>query len=118
AFAVIAMWPWVLAGAALIGVGYGILVVAVNALVASGFGERNAAPLILVNAAFGLGAVLGPLCFGLLTSGDFRPAFVAAAVFAVLILPLGWSVPEAPAEREVAVSAGRSVFLVVCAFVA
>jgi len=118
-FAVFQAWPWALVGVLYIGLGYGILIVAVNALFAMGFGDRSPALLILVNAAFGMGAVVGPLLYGLLSSGNFRPAFLVAGALAVLILPLGWAVPEPQAhQRRAPVPTGDGVPRALLGFVA
>lgn len=98
-FAVIHAWPWALAGVLCIGLGYGILVVVVNTLVAAGFGDRSGALLILVNSAFGLGAVAGPLLYGLVCSGSFRPAFLVVGILTAFILPLAWAVPTRTAHE-------------------
>jgi len=117
-FALIRAWPWALVGVFCSGLGNGILVVAVNALFAAGFGSRSTALLILVNAGFGLGAVLGPLLYGIFSSGNFRPAFLVAGALAVLCLPLGWVVPEtAIHEGEDPASAGRGLPLALGGFV-
>lgn len=119
AFALIPVWPWALVGVICIGLGYGVLVVVVNALFASGFGDRSAPLLVLVNAAFGLGALLGPLLYGLLTSGHFRPAFLVVGALAVLILPLLWAVPDmAPPQWPASVPAGRDATPALIGFVA
>lgn len=118
AFALIPVWPWALGGVLLIGVGYGLLVVVVNAMFAIGFGERSAAMLILVNAGFGLGAALGPGLFGLLTSSDFRPAFIVAAIVAVGVIPLTPAfVGQPDAEVEVSLPSQRSTLVLLVAFV-
>ncbi len=119
AFALIRAWPWALGGVLCIGLGYGILVVAVNALFAASFGNRSTALLILVNAGFGLGAVFGPLLYGIFSSGNFRLPFLVAGALAVLGLPLGWVVPETPLhERHDPAPAGRGVQLALGGFIA
>jgi len=69
-----------LAAAAVVGVGFGVLVVALNTLFAAGFGDRGAAMLNLLGACFGAGAILGPLAFA--ASGGFRGPFLGGAVLA------------------------------------
>jgi fucose permease len=80
-------WGVVLAGAGGIGLVFGILTTEVNALAAT-VPETRARDLNLVNAAYGLGATLGPLALGLLLGAGlgWRPAFWAWA--AVSIAPM------------------------------
>lgn len=119
AFVLIPTWPWALTGVFCIGLGYGVLVVVVNALFASSFGDRSTSLLVLVNAAFGLGAVLGPLLYGLLSSGNFRPAFLVIGALGALTLPLVRAVPEmASPRRPASVPAGRGVPPALLGFVA
>jgi FHS family glucose/mannose:H+ symporter-like MFS transporter len=87
------VWAVALAAAALVGVGFGVLVVALNTLFASGFGHRSAAMLNLLGASFGVGAVLGPLAFA--ASGGFRIPFLAGAALATITLPLVRDLPPA-----------------------
>ncbi len=119
AFALIPAWPWALGGVLCIGLGNGILVVAVNALFAASFGTRSTTFVILVNAGYGLGAFCGPLLYGIFSSGNFRPAFLVAGALAVLGLPLGWVVPEtAMHERHDPAPAGRGLPLALGGFLA
>src|SRR6056297_3235090 len=52
--------PWLLTGAALGGLGFGMLDVALNLRVARAFAPNAAPALNVLNAMFGVGAVLGP----------------------------------------------------------
>jgi fucose permease len=79
-------WPAVLAAAAGLGVGFGVIVVEINVLLAEGFGERAAAMLNLLGATFGAGAVAGPLI--LAATGGYRVPFCAGALLAVAALAL------------------------------
>jgi len=53
-------WGGVLAGAAVSGFGYGVVVVLYNFLYARAFAPRGAAAVNLVNAVFGIGAIVMP----------------------------------------------------------
>ncbi len=94
-------WGWTLASALLGGLGFGLLDVSTNLLFARGFGARSASALNLLNALFGLGAVLGPLLVGLLAPSLLLPFAIAAAVTLMAgVLVLGLRVPpplETPA---------------------
>ena len=104
-FALAPVWPIAIAASAVIGVGFGVLVVVLNLLFATGFGDRGAAMLNLLNASFGIGAILGPLGFA--ATGGYRIPFLGAAVLAAAGVPLVLGVPEAPTEARL----GRSSLL-------
>jgi MFS transporter, FHS family, glucose/mannose:H+ symporter len=87
-------WPVVLAAAFALGVGFGVVVVEINVLIAEGFGERAAAMLNLLGATFGAGAVLGPLAVA--ATGGYRVPFCGGALVAVLALALTRDLPTTP----------------------
>jgi len=91
-------WPVVLAGAAGLGVGFGVIVVQINVLLAEGFGERAAAMLNLLGATFGAGAVAGPLV--LAATGGYRAPFCAGALLAVGALALARDLPHTAAPPD------------------
>lgn len=102
-FAIAPAWPVVVAAAAVVGVGFGVLVVVLNLLFATGFGDRSAAMLNLLNACFGTGAVLGPLAFA--ATGGYRLPFLGGAMLAAAGVPLMLGVPQPPAEPALSRSA-------------
>ena len=67
-------WPLVLGGVAVAGTGLGALDIGLTNIVAHSRGTRNSARLNLVNGAYGLGAVTGPLLVTL-AGGDLLPLF-------------------------------------------
>ena len=91
-------WPVVLAGAVGLGVGFGVIVVEINVLLAEGFGERAAAMLNLLGATFGAGAVAGPLI--LAATGGYRVPFGAGALLAVGALLLARDLPGTASPPE------------------
>jgi fucose permease len=98
-------WPAAVAGAVIVGAGWGGLVIAFNHLFASGFGVRSAAMLTLLNAVYGIGAIIGPAAVGLLAAGHFRGPFLTAGVAALALLPLTVAVPDreiSPPEADAA----------------
>ena len=102
--AVAPVWLAVLGGAVLAGIGAGLLNVTGNLLIAVAFRPTAAPALNIINAAFGVGAVVGPLLVTV-TEPHYGWAFAAAALVAILLLP--WftrlSVPgAAPPERGAA----------------
>ncbi|MER5906183.1 MFS transporter [Streptomyces mirabilis] len=106
-FALAANWPLALAAAFLGGLGFGGIDYGLNQLFAVGFGDRSTAMLNVLNAHFGIGAVLGPALVAWLGPDDYPYAFGACAVLAgALILCTGGvrsqAPPVSPAERPAA----------------
>ncbi len=69
----------------ILGLAYGGLTAGINELFAYGYAEKSAAMLNLVNAAFGVGATLGPLGLVLTGSSSFKRSFL---VLGIVCLPL------------------------------
>ncbi|MFJ1997357.1 MFS transporter [Streptomyces asiaticus] len=84
-FAFAPAWPVALGLALLAGLGFGGIDYGLNQLFAVGFGRRSAAMLNILNAHFGIGAVLGPALIGLVGSAHYPAVFLG---FAALTLPL------------------------------
>ena len=87
-------WPAALAATFVIGLGDGVLVVAFNTIFAGAFGTRSPAMVSLLNAAFGCGAILGPLMIGLVVGTNFRVLFLLGAVVTLCLVPTIWSAPD------------------------
>ncbi|MEV5613710.1 MFS transporter [Streptomyces sp. NPDC052225] len=89
-FALAPNWPLALIAAFLGGLGFGGIDYGLNQLFAVGFGARSTAMLNILNAHFGIGAVLGPALVAWLGPGDYAMAFgVCASLSAALILCTG-----------------------------
>jgi fucose permease len=84
-------WPVVLVAAFGLGVGFGVIVVEINVLLAEAFGERAAAMLNLLGATFGAGAVVGPLAIA--ATGGYRVPFCAGGLLAVAAMALARDLP-------------------------
>lgn len=84
-FAVAPNWPVGLFAALLAGLGFGGIDYGLNQLFATGFGHRSTAMLNILNAHFGVGAILGPALIGLVGSAHYPAVFLG---FAALTLPL------------------------------
>ncbi|MET8545923.1 MFS transporter [Kitasatospora sp. NPDC004799] len=84
-FALAPGWPFALAMALLAGLGFGGIDYGLNQLFAVGFGRRSTAMLNVLNAHFGIGAILGPALVGAVGADHYAAVFL---VFAVANLPL------------------------------
>lgn len=93
------LWSLTLVGALAIGLGFGGISIGMNVLVGLGFGARGAAALNLVNAMYGLGAVLGPLLIAL-TLPNYRLPFLFSVVGAALLLVLLARLAEPEASHK------------------
>ncbi|MET7476927.1 MFS transporter [Streptomyces sp. NPDC005648] len=88
-FALAPEWPLALAAAFLCGLGFGGIDYGLNQLFAGGFGNRSTAMLNVLNAHFGIGAVLGPAVVAWLGPDEYPYAFGACAALAALLVVLG-----------------------------
>jgi fucose permease len=79
-------WPVFLAGAFVIGVGFGALVLGLNQLVAYSEGARRAALLSGLNGAYSAGAVVGPILVALFAAAHFAALYLGAAVTALALV--------------------------------
>lgn len=84
-FALAPNWPVGLAAALLAGLGFGGIDYGLNQLFAVGFGKRSTAMLNILNAHFGIGAILGPALIGAVGAEHYPAVFLA---FAAANLPL------------------------------
>ncbi|BBC32108.1 Major facilitator superfamily MFS_1 [Streptomyces graminofaciens] len=84
-FALAPNWPVGLAAALLAGLGFGGIDYGLNQLFAVGFGHRSTAMLNILNAHFGIGAILGPALVAAVGAEHYPALFLA---FAAANLPL------------------------------
>ncbi|MGQ4364083.1 MFS transporter [Streptomyces sp. SAS_272] len=84
-FALAPDWPVALLAALLAGIGFGGIDYGLNRLFATGFGRRSTAMLNILNAHFGVGAILGPALVGAVGAEHYPALFLA---FALANLPL------------------------------
>ncbi|MDO0909701.1 MFS transporter [Streptomyces sp. DT2A-34] len=84
-FALAPNWPAALAMALLAGLGFGGIDYGLNQLFAVGFGHRSTAMLNILNAHFGIGAILGPVLIGVVGAQHYPAVFLG---FALANLPL------------------------------
>ncbi|MFJ5302565.1 MFS transporter [Streptomyces sp. NPDC088350] len=90
-FALAPNWPLALTAAFLAGLGFGGIDYGLNQLFAVGFGDRSTAMLNVLNAHFGIGAVLGPAVVAWLGPDDYPYAFGACAALAAVLVFAGSS---------------------------
>ncbi|MFC9926043.1 MFS transporter [Streptomyces sp. NPDC127190] len=88
-FALAPAWPLALACAFLGGLGFGGLDYGLNQLFAVGFGDRSTAMLNVLNAHFGIGAVLGPAVVAWAGPEHYTWAFGGSAALAALLVAGG-----------------------------
>jgi len=115
-FALAPNWPLALLAAFLGGLGFGGIDYGLNQLFATGFGDRSTAMLNVLNAHFGIGAVLGPAVVAWLGPDRYAYAFGACAVLAAVLIPLGSSgvrtLPVEPSDEKGSGSLGLPRILV------
>jgi FHS family glucose/mannose:H+ symporter-like MFS transporter len=80
-------WPVTLAGAFVLAVGFGIHVIRLNSVFVAGFGSRGMAMTQLLNAAFSIGSIVGPVAIGIAGSPSMG-LFGAIAGGALVLLPM------------------------------
>ena len=81
-------WAFLQAAAVVTGGGFGGLVLSLNTAFAQGFGDRGVVMLNVLNAAWGAGAIGGPVLEGALVGVNVRILFLGAALVAVLCVPI------------------------------
>ncbi|MBK3568507.1 sugar MFS transporter [Streptomyces sp. MBT62] len=116
-FALAPNWPLALAAAFLCGLGFGGIDYGLNQLFAVGFGNRSTAMLNVLNAHYGIGAVLGPVMVAWLGPDDYPYAFGVCAALAAVLAFAGSSgvrtrVSDAPPVEKGGVGLGLSRVLV------
>ncbi|MDQ0766186.1 MFS transporter [Streptomyces canus] len=122
-FALAPNWPTALTAALLAGLGFGGIDYGLNQLFAVGFGHRSTAMLNILNAHFGVGAILGPALIGVVGAGHYPAVFLGFALANLpLLLCLKGVRNRAPQPSGTAPDSsgalGRSLASVLCVFVA
>ncbi len=85
------LWPVVLAGAVVYGIGYGSVAALFNPRVLTLYRETGASKVGMLNALYSVGAILAPYAFTLVGS-DLRPVFWAMAAISAMIWLLSGSI--------------------------
>lgn len=100
------IWISILAGAWIFGCGYGAATVVFNPRLLKAFGPRGPAMLSLLNATFGIGAIVAPLIFVALGSVPMVVFGLVAAAAALVWIGAG----GAGREPDLAVTIARAPF--------
>ncbi|HEY1419887.1 MAG TPA: MFS transporter [Candidatus Dormibacteraeota bacterium] len=100
--AVAPAWPALLGGVFLVGIGFGVLDIGLNQIVAHSAGARRSAVLNMLNGSFGAGAVLGPILVTLLGEHHFALLFGGVAILTLALLPQGIRIPGRMPVRSTA----------------
>lgn len=79
-----ASWPLTLGSAALVGLGFGALVVTLNMWITRAYDRHRVTVLASTSAVFGVGAVAGPGAIGLLGPAEYAAAYAFFAALALL----------------------------------
>jgi fucose permease len=80
-------WPLMLVAAFVLALGFGIHVERLNSLFVAGFGTRGMTMSQIINAAFSIGSILGPVALAL-SGGPSRSVYGAVALVALALLPI------------------------------
>ncbi|WP_263140098.1 MFS transporter [Pseudomonas sp. RIT-PI-AD] len=83
-FAYAQTWPLALAGAFVIGLGFGGGDFGLNFIFSIGFGKRSVAMVNLLNAHFGIGAIAGPALVGWFGAEHYQAIFLGFALCSIL----------------------------------
>jgi len=108
-FALAPVWPAALVTSLLAGLGFGGIDYGLNQLFAVGFGRRSTAMLNILNAHFGIGAILGPALIGTVGAERYPAVFLGFALANLpLLLCLRGVRDRAPQPSEVADAGGAA----------
>ena len=93
-------WPLFLVGVFVVGIAFGGLDYALNALLARTSLRGRARRLSLANAGYGIGSVIGPLMVILVRPHHFPELFVAVAIIAIALSMLNRGILAPPQTAE------------------
>ena len=111
-------WLVFMAGIAIIGLGFGALVLALNQAVAYSEGARRGALLNGLNSAYSAGEVVSPVLVAMFAAQHFSLLFLGAAAIAVAIVPFSSGISgRLPVAVGVASRPGSLVVIFVLAVV-
>lgn len=96
------LWSVTLLGAFMIGLAYGALTIGLNSLYAVGFGARSPAMVNLLNAVFGIGAIVGPVLVAF-NPTEVGVPFLILCALAATVVPLALTLDDrlsAPSKNQ------------------
>ncbi|MYT33086.1 MULTISPECIES: MFS transporter [unclassified Streptomyces] len=107
-FGLVGVWPLMLAGAAVTGLGLGGVDFAISRLFLIGLGSRGPALVNVAHGCFGLGTVLAPAVIAAAGPAHYGPVFVALGLLSLIPLACmrGIRARPTPAELSPAAPAG------------
>lgn len=85
-------WPVLLAAVFVVGVGFGVLDIGLNQIVAHSAGARRSAVLNMLNGSYGVGAVLGPILVTVLGQHRFPMLYAGVAILTTALIPQGFRI--------------------------
>ncbi len=86
-------WPVMLVAVFVLGIGFGALDIGLNQIVAHSAGARRTAVLNMLNGAFGIGAVLGPILVSLFGEHHFALLYAGGSLLAVGLMREAFRIP-------------------------
>lgn len=111
-------WPVFLAGVFVVGMGFGVLVLSLNQLVAYSEGRRRSALLNALNGCYSGGAVAGPILVAAFAGGHFQALYAAAALVWLAVIPGATGIAgRPPVTAGAPARPGVLVGIFICAFV-
>ena len=116
--ALASVWPLFLAGVAVVGFGFGILVLGLNQIVAYSEGPRRTAILNALNSCYSAGAVAGPILVATFAAENFSALYLGVAAVWLFVIPLSTSIAgRLPVSAGAPAWPGRLIVVFICAFI-
>ena len=112
------VWPLFLVGVAIVGFGFGALVLGLNQIVAYSEGARRAALLNALNSCYSGGAVVGPILVASFAAEHFSALYLVLAGAWILVIALGAGIAgRLPGSTGASRLPGALVLIFIVAFV-
>jgi MFS transporter, FHS family, glucose/mannose:H+ symporter len=112
------IWTLTLISAVILGLGFGTMDLSFNTIFSNGFGEQSTAMTNILNALFGVGAIVGPILVSAFPNDSKTPfLIVAAATLTLMPLVLGLRATKLEEATSKFVFTGLFAFFVLMFFV-
>ena len=92
------IWGLALLGAVIIGLGFGTMDLSFNTIFSTGFGNNSTAMTNILNALFGVGAIVGPILVSAFPN-DSRTPFLIVAAATLTLAPLLFGLSASKLEQ-------------------